>query len=210
MYEGVSSDPRFIGRNLVIVDAGGGSTELVAGRQHHLSLQKSLPLGTVRLLEHHGFHDPPTKAEWLSCEAQVRSVLEEEIAPVWRELAGAGGAEDWRLVAASGSATILARMEKGADSYDRSILDGVVLTASRLHALREQLWSLDLEHRRRLAGMPYDRADVMLTGVAIYAGVVQCLGFTEMEISLRGLRFGALLHREGGGGLLEASAATRE
>jgi exopolyphosphatase/guanosine-5'-triphosphate,3'-diphosphate pyrophosphatase len=55
------------------------------------------------------------------------------------------------------------------------------------------LWSLPLEQRRQLAGLPPNRADVILTGAVIYETVVEQFGFAELRISTRGLRFGAVL-----------------
>jgi exopolyphosphatase/guanosine-5'-triphosphate,3'-diphosphate pyrophosphatase len=55
------------------------------------------------------------------------------------------------------------------------------------------LWSLPLAERRRLPGLPAERADVALTGAAIYEATMDSLGFAELRVTTRGLRFAAVL-----------------
>jgi exopolyphosphatase/guanosine-5'-triphosphate,3'-diphosphate pyrophosphatase len=57
----------------------------------------------------------------------------------------------------------------------------------------EQLWSLPLEQRKRLVGLPPNRADVILMGAVVYETIFKQFGFPELRISTRGLRFGAVL-----------------
>jgi len=67
------------------------------------------------------------------------------------------------------------------------------LTAAQVRARLRQLWSLSLVERRKIAGLPPNRADIILTGTAIYAGIMEAFGFGRLEVSTRGYRFGALL-----------------
>ena len=58
----------------------------------------------------------------------------------------------------------------------------------------ERIWNLPLEERKKIIGLPPKRADVILTGLAIYEAVMARFGFDELRISTRGLRYAALLH----------------
>jgi exopolyphosphatase/pppGpp-phosphohydrolase len=57
----------------------------------------------------------------------------------------------------------------------------------------EHLWSLPLEERKHIVGLPPNRADVILMGVAIYEAIMEKFGFSELRISTRGLRFAAVM-----------------
>jgi exopolyphosphatase/guanosine-5'-triphosphate,3'-diphosphate pyrophosphatase len=57
----------------------------------------------------------------------------------------------------------------------------------------DRLWSLPLAERRKIPGLPPPRADVMLTGAAIYEAVMQQFKFAGLRVTTRGLRFAALL-----------------
>jgi exopolyphosphatase/guanosine-5'-triphosphate,3'-diphosphate pyrophosphatase len=84
-------------------------------------------------------------------------------------------------------------MEAGAEDFNREQIEATVLPASRLRALLEELWQLPLAARRKTPGLPPDRADVIITGIAIYEAILERLGFTRLHISTRGLRWWALL-----------------
>ena len=193
MYQGVASDPVLAGSTLLIADAGGGSTEVVLGDGHAVPFHASFGLGTVRMLERFAPADPPSLADWQGCRDHVRQVLNRELGPGLGPRLAAWGSRAWRMVGASGTATILARLVTRLDSYDRGRLEGTVLRREGLEALRRELWSLPLAQRRQLPGLPPERADVILMGVAIYEGLMAWCGAESLLISLRGLRYGALV-----------------
>jgi exopolyphosphatase/guanosine-5'-triphosphate,3'-diphosphate pyrophosphatase len=98
-------------------------------------------------------------------------------------------------VGTGGTATILARMALHLDSFHRDRIDGAVLSRKQVLEWMVQLWSMSLERRRQIVGLPSGRADIILTGVAIYEAVMGYFDFDELCISTRGLRFGALMER---------------
>ena len=67
------------------------------------------------------------------------------------------------------------------------------LSAERVSWRLGRLWSLPLEERKKIIGLPQNRADVILMGVAIYQAMMEEFGFRELRISTRGLRFAAVL-----------------
>jgi len=193
-FQGVTSETCLREGLLLVADVGGGSTELVLGQGRTAGFRCSIELGTVRLLERQATADPPREEDWVNCREAIQRTLEEALSPEARcRLLGATGTAA-RLVGAGGTATILARLERGVESYDRKRLEGTVFSLARLRAIREELWSLPLADRRERRGMPADRADVMLMGAGIYEGILAGLGCGELNISLRGLRFGVLLN----------------
>ena len=98
-----------------------------------------------------------------------------------------------QLVGVGGTAPILACMEAQLEAFDRARIEATRLSASRVAWHLERLWSLPLEERKKTIGLPKNRADVILMGVAIYQAVMEEFGFRELRISTRGLRFAALM-----------------
>jgi len=193
MYRGVASDPLLAGSPLLVADAGGGSTEVVLAENHTPCFHGSFRLGTVDLLERLVPADPPTPTDWRRCRQRIRQVLVGALGPGLLPKLAALRAQPWRMVGASGTATILARLATGIDQYDRDRLEGKVLSHKEVRQLRLHLWSLPLAERRRMTGMPPDRADVMLMGVAIYEELMAVCGAQALTVSLRGLRYGAMV-----------------
>ena len=98
-----------------------------------------------------------------------------------------------RLVGVGGTATILACMEAKLEAFDRTLIEATRLNAARVSWHLERLWSLPLEQRKNIVGLPRNRADVILMGTAIYQAVMEEFGFRELRISTRGLRFAAVM-----------------
>ena len=97
------------------------------------------------------------------------------------------------LVGVGGTASILGCMEAELTDFDRARLEATRLSAARVSWHLERLWSLPLEQRRTIVGLPPNRADIIVMGVAIYQAVMETFDFPELRISTRGLRFAALL-----------------
>ena len=89
--------------------------------------------------------------------------------------------------------TILARMEGKMENFDRERIEGMRFGRQQVLDWMLRLWSVSLAERRKIVGLPPKRADVILTGVAIYEAVMEQVHFEELYISTRGLRFGAIL-----------------
>ena len=98
-----------------------------------------------------------------------------------------------QLVGVGGTATILACMEAKLEAFDRARIEATRLSAARVSWHLERLWGLPLEERKKTIGLPRNRADVILMGVAIYQAVMEEFGFAEMRVSTRGLRFAAVM-----------------
>ena len=192
-FRGVISDPVFAGRPLLIVDVGGGSSEFILGGKEHQRFRHSFRLGTVRLLEQFKPSDPPTASEWRACSDHLRAFIELEIAPPLERELRAMKTGEVRLVGTSGTTSIMARLELGLTSFDRDKIEGARLTRRKVAGQRRHLWSLPLVERKKIAGLPADRADVILAGVAIYEALMEWFGFEELLVSTRGLRFAAVM-----------------
>jgi exopolyphosphatase/guanosine-5'-triphosphate,3'-diphosphate pyrophosphatase len=191
---GACTDPALASAPLLILDAGGGSTEFIVGRGGRRHFAHSYPLGSVRLLEGTRLDDPPTASQRAAARAGIRSFLEQQVrADVQAALAAAGGAGPVTFVGTGGAATILARMEQRMADFDRARIEATRLPRAAVCEWTERLWRLPLAARREVPGLPPKRADVILFGAAIFEAVMECFALPELRVSTRGLRFGALL-----------------
>ncbi len=184
---------------LLLLDVGGGSTEFIVGRGQHTGahgvtrptlFSNSFPIGSVRLMEQIPHGEPPKPEELSACRQWVAEFLRMEVRP---KLELAMPRERVQLVGTGGAASILARMEARLEGYDRERIEATWLSLDRLRWHTERLWALSLEERKKIIGLPRNRADVILTGATIYEGVMQEFGFAELRISTRGLRFAAVM-----------------
>jgi exopolyphosphatase / guanosine-5'-triphosphate,3'-diphosphate pyrophosphatase len=180
---------------LLLLDVGGGSSEFILGHGGHQHFARSFALGTVRLMEKFPPGDPPTPGELAQCREWVENFLHKEIRPelepVLQREKKAGLVQ---LAGTGGTTTILARMELKSDQFDREQIEATHLRLKQVENYVANLWKLPLAERREIPGLPKSRADVILTGVLIYAAVMREFGFTELRVSTRGLRFAAVMH----------------
>lgn len=198
VFRGVTTDPQLAGLPLLLLDVGGGSTEFILGQGGQMHFRQSFPIGTVRLLEKIPHSDPPRAEELSECGDWLRTFLQTEVQP---KIAGAINRETKvypantgvQLVGTGGTTSILARMEHKLEDFNRDRIEATRLSLERVHWHVLRLWSLPLAERRQIIGLPPKRADVILTGAAIYESVMVQLGFVELRVSTRGLRFAAVM-----------------
>jgi exopolyphosphatase/guanosine-5'-triphosphate,3'-diphosphate pyrophosphatase len=191
-FQGVATNPELAQHPLLLLDVGGGSTEFILGHGKEKTFAHSFPLGTVRLLEKFPHSDPPTAAEFQACQDWVKQLLHGEVRPQLGPALQNEHAAVW-LVGTGGTTSILARIERKLDRFDREKIESTVLTHAGVVAHRKHLWQMPLELRKEVPGLPKLRADVILTGVLIYEAVMEEFGFQELHISSRGLRFAAVM-----------------
>jgi exopolyphosphatase/guanosine-5'-triphosphate,3'-diphosphate pyrophosphatase len=193
VFRGVTSDPALHGRSLLILDVGGGSTEFIQGGQGGYSFRQSFAIGSVRLLEQLRPADPPSLADVAGCRQWLCDFFNREIGPQLEKSLDENTRREITLVGTGGTTTILARVEMKMERFDRARIEGTRLSRRQILDYMVHLWSLSLADRRKIPGLPANRADVIIMGVAIYEAVMQHLDLPELYVSTRGLRFGALL-----------------
>jgi exopolyphosphatase/guanosine-5'-triphosphate,3'-diphosphate pyrophosphatase len=156
-----------LGAETLLVDIGGGSTELVLD-----DFRASLPMGSVRFTERNG--------EDVAASMEAARALLPELGP--RDAAG---------VAAT--ITSLAALDLGLDEYDRARVHGHVLTRDGARRQLERLASLPLEERARVPALDPERAPVIVAGGAILLAVLEAYGLEAIRVSERDLLDGAAL-----------------
>lgn len=193
-FQGVTAGTDLAKTPLLLLDVGGGSSEFIVGHGGHKSFARSFPLGTVRLMEKFPHDDPPAYADLAACRDWVSKFLRQEVHPQLNPiLQREKQAGPVNLAGTGGTATLLARMELKSDQFDREKIEGMHLGRELVQGYVDRLWKLPLAQRREIPGLPRSRADVIITGVLIYAAVMEEFGFTGFRVSTRGLRFAAVM-----------------
>ncbi len=167
------------GGPFLIVDIGGGSTELVAGSGAYdpQLVAVSLQVGCVRVTERFLVSDPPSKAELSAGETMVRDLLDSAVADHPRLL------EARCLVGLAGTVTTLASLQLGLDEYDRNRIHHAALSAQNVRDWYVTLASEVQLARLDRAGMVSGREDVIVGGALILLEVMTRFGFDECLVS---------------------------
>ncbi len=184
-YLSVKDDPLICGEELLIVDIGGGSTEIAWGTRHEFLGYVSLPLGTVKLTERFIGHDPPLADELENLSGFVRG-------QVAGHRAARGGSGNRSIVGMAGTVTTLAAMVIGLDAFDKKRIHGMVISLATLREWREHLLAMTIEERKGLPGMEPRREDLIPQGVLLMEEIVVAFGGTQLTVSTAGARYGVL------------------
>lgn len=186
-FSGASMD--FAGEDLLVVDVGGGSTEVVAGCGGLApSCSHSFDVGCRRMTERFLADDPPTLAELERACAWVR----DEMDPYFAHLRKNG--ISWsRLVAVAGTATTVVSMHEGMVSYDSAKVHGYRVDRGILKSELASLASMPLEQRRRVVGLDPDRAPVIVAGLAILSEILKLAGVDAYTASETDILQGAIM-----------------
>ncbi|MCW2814959.1 MAG: Ppx/GppA phosphatase [Nocardioides sp.] len=158
---------------VLVVDIGGGSTELVLGDETPTAAH-SMDIGAVRLHERHALSDPPTAAEVAALLADVDAAL--DACPVDPAAAAT-------VVGVAGTVTTLAAGVLGLAAYDRTAIDQAVLAVSDVQALAERLVAMTVAERLALPWMHPGRADVIGAGALILGRVLERSGTDRLVVS---------------------------
>jgi exopolyphosphatase/guanosine-5'-triphosphate,3'-diphosphate pyrophosphatase len=185
MFRGVTSD-RTLEDGTVIVDIGGGSTELVAGGPEGIRWHDSLDIGSARLTERFLHSDPPTQNELDDAAAAVVTLLAKRVPDEIRS-------DTLSAIGVAGTITSLGALALGLEEYDRDRVHGFKLSAAALDEQLQRLASVPLEKRRDMRPLDPDRAPVIVGGAVIVREVLDYFGLDELEISERDILDGAAL-----------------
>ncbi len=152
----------------LVVDIGGGSTELVLGTESVLAA-RSVDVGSVRLTERHLHADPPTRAQVAAAVADVQAALDlvEQVVPV---------ADAATVVVVAGTATTVAALALGLPAYDSSRVHHARLSLAAVDAVTDRLLSLPRAQIAALPAVEPARADVLGAGAVILRTVLERVG----------------------------------
>lgn len=183
----------FVGEDIVVLDVGGGSTEVVFGRGGDTPVfRHSFNIGCRRVTERFLAGDPPTQAEL----AKARSWIEESMAPVIAQARDAG-IPCKKVIAVAGTATSMVSIDSEMAEYDPNKVDGTFVPRATLRRIYEQLASLPLHERMQVVGLEPKRAPVIVAGALILDVVLDLLGAEGFSTSESDILQGIILDAAG-------------
>ncbi len=173
-YAGVARGLPGLADPVLVVDVGGGSTELVLGDGHRVVAAASADVGSVRLTERHLDADPPTPAQREAAESDVERAL--AALPV-----RAGDART--LVGVSGTVVTVAGLALGLSRLTDERLHGARVAAADVHAACAALLGATVDERRAMPVMHPGRADVIGGGAVVLDRVLAAAGVDDLVVS---------------------------
>ena len=171
-FVGATRGLRTVGDALV-VDIGGGSTELVVGRDETVRWSTSMDVGSVRMTERFLPTDPPTADETGACSSHLRDAIAS---------AADGLAPVATLIGVAGTITSVAAHALNLSEYDRTAIHGARLTVDETREACASLVAMTVEQRRALPFMHPGRADVIGGGALILDAVLTSLPLATNEL----------------------------
>jgi exopolyphosphatase/guanosine-5'-triphosphate,3'-diphosphate pyrophosphatase len=178
-FRGVTSD-RKLERRTLVLDIGGGSTELVVAGPAGVLSRYSIDVGSVRLTERFLTGDPPSPAELGACAGYVAASIPPDLI-----------VDD--AIGVAGTVTSLAAIELGLKEYDRDRIHGHRLTLEAIEREVERLSLMPLTVRERVTGLHPDRAPVIVAGGIIVRETLSRLGLDALTVSERDILHGIAL-----------------
>ncbi len=173
---------------LLVVDIGGGSTEVIVGDgvSGEAVAVRSVDVGAVRLTERCFADDPPSDAQWAAASALVRSAL----AAASAEVVAAAGAPAVGIGVA-GTFTTLVAYVLGLREFRRELVDGYELSRETIRAAIDRFRRLTSAQRAELPGIRPGREDVIPAGALIAAEACRAFGLDALRVSTSGILEGA-------------------
>jgi exopolyphosphatase/guanosine-5'-triphosphate,3'-diphosphate pyrophosphatase len=184
-YRGATAE-REARAGTLVLDIGGGSTELVVGDGPEVGFHASLQAGTVRHTERYVKHDPAEAGELEALAADIGALLDEV-------LAGSAIASASVGIGVAGTPTSLAAIEQHLDPYDPDQVHGYKLSLASVQRMLSELATKSLEERLEVTGLHAGRAPTIVAGVVILAQVMRVFGLSEIEVSEHDILWGAAL-----------------
>ncbi len=177
MLRGVSAGRRSLD-GVLLVDIGGGSTELVVS-ENGATAAASLDVGCVRLTERFLASEPPTRPELAAAAAYVRSLLP--------------ALDPASAIGVAGTVTTLATLDLGDAEYDPARTHGHRLSRAAVERELERLAAMTLDERLAVPGIEPGRAPVIVAGIVVLREVMTAYDLDDIEVSERDILHGAAL-----------------
>jgi exopolyphosphatase/guanosine-5'-triphosphate,3'-diphosphate pyrophosphatase len=170
----------------LVIDIGGGSTEIILTHPGAEPKVVSLALGAVYLTERFIEHDPPSCDELELLRRTVRAELSTHDMVLEQDPSGV-------LVGTAGTVTTLAAMEQKLTEYDPEKINRFILTRKAIDGIVTVLSRSMLKERKKIPGLESGREDIILAGAIVVQEIMERYGHTMMIVSDWGLREGIII-----------------
>ena len=172
----------------LVIDIGGGSTEIIGIKSDGEPFRHSFDMGCVRMFERFFHQDPPSLEEVQNAKQYAKEMLldKKEILQV---------AKGKKILAIAGTATYLASSILGLKTFQPDKVHGYEMKLQDINSIKEKLLSLTIAERLGIGGMDKGRADVIIGGAILLGECISAMGASQAEVSTQGLRHGLLLEQ---------------
>jgi exopolyphosphatase/guanosine-5'-triphosphate,3'-diphosphate pyrophosphatase len=172
----------------IVVDIGGGSTEVMIGQGNSLQHTSSFPVGAVVLTETELHRDPPRPEELTNAIGLVTDFMDDLVREQPQVL------EATRVVGVAGTIVTIAAVELGIARFDPVALHGMTLTRDAAEDVFRTLATESLNDRKSNPGLPAERADVIVGGCCALVGIMRRLRLPSITVSVHNLLDGVVQH----------------
>lgn len=172
-------------RNVIIIDVGGGSTEIVMGKNNEIIFSHSFKIGAVSATERFFHHYVPTKSEI--------EEMKKEIINIFLSLTEISFNLDY-AIAIAGTPTTLACINLGLETYEEDKIEGSRLSINEMSSLVNEISKMSSESiLAKYKSVVKGREDVLFAGSFILLNLMQMLNLENITISSKGIRYGAIV-----------------
>jgi exopolyphosphatase/guanosine-5'-triphosphate,3'-diphosphate pyrophosphatase len=186
-YQGATSALKLKNKNLMVLDIGGGSTEIIFGQDLKLIIGESYNIGCVRLTEKFIHAQPTPEVQIQQATQFIQKSLQKATALVSKDF------QVDEIIAVAGTPTALAVAHIG--KFDPDLVDGFQLSQESLAQWLNRLAKANVEQKIDM-GIPTGRADVILIGVIILLETLKIFKKNHLTVSTRGVRYGVALEMD--------------
>jgi exopolyphosphatase / guanosine-5'-triphosphate,3'-diphosphate pyrophosphatase len=179
-YRGATSGIK-CDKKMVVIDIGGGSTEISEGTSKEVDCVNSLNVGAVRISERFFRNNPPTSTEIQLASDFIKNTIT-KLPPC--------DFSEATLIGVAGTPTTLASIDQGILNFDVNRITGYKLTIENIEKIFHKFCKMRTEEIRALSETTEGRADIITAGTLILLEFMKIGGFTELIVSERGVRYG--------------------
>ena len=193
IYLGVLSAVHLQGQPHVIIDIGGGSTELILGTGEEARFLRSTKVGAVRLTRQFFSSDPPSHYEFKHLQQYINGMMERPTDRIRSLIQGIDPDAPIRVIGTSGTIEALAMVDAQMKGGLPSNLQGYTFQLSGLNKIVARMLDMTSAQRSKIPGLNERRAEIILAGATILQETMRLLGASEISICERALREGLVV-----------------
>jgi len=175
-YLGVLAGLENIEGNILVIDVGGGSTELIVGDADGIKFAHSANVGAVRMTGKHIQSDPIKESEFVHVQEDVKDITQDVLTEINKY-------SITRAVGIGGTATTLGAMKLKMEVYDRYKIQNSHISLEEIKTLNTSLKALTIEERKNIKGLQPKRADIILAGAMVIEHVLIETNIGNMYVS---------------------------
>jgi len=179
----------------LVIDIGGGSTELILTNGATVEVMESLPLGVVHLSEKYFHNDPPLPKELYDLTNDINFFLTTNC-NIYNNIQNRR-INNLRLIGTAGTVTTLAAMALKMTEYEIEKINGCLLTLDELEHIYDTIILISSNIRKNIPGLEPGREVVIIAGTRIILSIMELFGLRDISVSDAGLLEGILLEAIG-------------